>query len=324
MSQNALIVIEHEGGELRAASLSAIQFARQVVEPAGGTCTLLVAGGDEAHAVAEKAREYGPVRRAVSARLAAPVADVHARLIADVFTAGGHDLLVAASTTRSRDIVARASALLSGSMASDVTGLEMQDGEMILERPLYAGSVTAKVRLLGEPRVITVRSSSFSAAEPAPGEIEEVVVDEASLPDRVEHRGVETKASDRPDLTEARVVVSGGRAFKTTEDFESHVGALADALGGAAGSSRALVDSGITPNELQVGQTGKVVAPEIYIALGLSGAVQHLAGMKNSRVIVAVNKDPDAPIFEVSDYGLVGDVYQVVPELLEKVKATQV
>jgi electron transfer flavoprotein alpha subunit len=171
-------------------------------------------------------------------------------------------------------------------------------------------------------KFLTVRASAFAhpqkLAQSSP--VEKIPIDAATLPNFTEYIGSETKVAGRPDSTEARVVVSGGRALKNAEDFERLVGGLADALGGAIGSSRALVDAGITPNSLQVGQTGKIVAPELYFALGISGAIQHLAGMKDTKIIVAINKDPDAPIFEVADYGLVGDVYQVVPELIEKVK----
>ena len=189
---------------------------------------------------------------------------------------------------------------------------------------MFAGAVTARIVLHGHPQVITVRPTAFEPAEEvgAPCPITPVVVRDETLPDGITYENLDSRPSHRPDVTEARVVVSGGRGIRSTEDFENLVGGGADCLDGATGSSRALVDAGITPNELQVGQTGKVVAPELYIAIGISGAVQHLAGMKNSRVIVAINTDPDAPIFEVADYGLVGDAYEVAPQLIDRLHAS--
>jgi electron transfer flavoprotein alpha subunit len=188
---------------------------------------------------------------------------------------------------------------------------------------MYAGAITATVTLTGHPLIVTVRPSAYPAAQPRAerGHIQTVVIDEASLPNHIQYEGIETRATGRPDPTEARVVVSGGRAFKDGGEFEEYVGRLADKLGGAVGSTRALVDSGITPNELQIGQTGKIVAPELYFALGISGAIQHLAGMKNSKIVVAINQDPEAPIFDVANYGLVGDVRELVPKLIEKLSA---
>jgi electron transfer flavoprotein alpha subunit len=188
---------------------------------------------------------------------------------------------------------------------------------------MFAGAITATVALTGHPLIVTIRSSAYPAAVPRAekGAIHKVGVDEARLPNHIRYEGIETRATGRPDPTEARVVVSGGRAIKDAAEFEQCVGRLADKLGGAVGSTRALVDSGITPNELQIGQTGKIVAPELYFALGISGAIQHLAGMKNSKIVVAINQDPEAPIFDVANYGLVGDVREVVPKLIEKLSA---
>jgi electron transfer flavoprotein alpha subunit len=205
-------------------------------------------------------------------------------------------------------------------MAGDVTAYSLLNGELRLRRPMYAGAAMATVILTGRPLVITVRASAFPAAEPLaqPGERIVWSVDASTLPNHTEYVGLESRPTLRPELTEARVVVSGGRPFRTGEEFERYVGRLADALNGAAGCTRALVDAGIAPNEWQIGQTGKVVAPQLYVALGISGAVQHLAGMKNSRVVVAVNSDPEAPMFSVATYGLVGDVRQIVPELIRE------
>ncbi len=259
-----------------------------------------------------------------NAGLAHPLADRWSTVIARVVQEQNIDLLVAAAGTFGKDVVARAGGLLGGAMASDVIGHQFQDGKLLLQRPMYAGAVTATVVLSGHPQIVTVRPTAYEPALPngSTHPITNVSVNDDDLPHHIEREGLAAKATTRPDVSEARVVVSGGRAIKNSEDFERLVGGLADALHGATGSSRALVDAGITPNELQVGQTGKVVAPDLYVAVGLSGAVQHLAGMKNSKVIVAINNDPDAPIFEVADYGLVGDVYEVVPELIEKLNAT--
>lgn len=316
-----LVVAEHDGSTLRPISLSCLAFAKSIAQATSGTAEWLVLGS-ETTAVASSAAQYAPVIVAESAALAQPLAEPMAKAIAEVARQRRCDLVCAATSTFSKDVLPRASAILGGAMATDVVRHDIVDGHVHYDCPRYAGAVTATIRLLAAPQVVTVRASSYAAAQPLaePQPIENLELDPTSLSSRTHYEGLRSKPSARPDVTEARVVVSGGRAFKTPEDFEQHVGRLADVLGGAAGSSRALVDAGITPNELQVGQTGKIVAPQLYIALGISGAVQHLAGMKNSRTIVAINSDPDAPIFDVADYGLVGDVYALVPELIEKLK----
>ncbi len=317
-----LVVAEHDGTTLRSGTRSAIAFANSVAEQSRGEVECLVIGHG-IDAVSRDAAFISPILSVDAAALADPVADRYAKVIADVAAQREADLVVAASTTYAKDIVGRAAGLLGGAMASDVVGHEVRDGQLILRRPMFAGAVTATVTLTGHPQIVTVRSSSYEPpnAIDAPFEITPLNIDESSLPSQIRFERVESKASARPDVTEARVVVSGGRALKNADDFERLVGGLADQLDGATGSSRALVDAGITSNELQVGQTGKIVAPELYLALGISGAVQHLAGMKNSKVIVAINSDPDAPIFDMADYGIVGDVYELVPQIIDKLHA---
>jgi electron transfer flavoprotein alpha subunit len=197
------------------------------------------------------------------------------------------------------------------------------DGRLLLQRPMYAGAVLATVELCGTPQIVTVRPSAYAPAGPrdTPATVTAIPVAEAALPRGTEYHGAVSHPTGRPDVTEARVVVSGGRAVKTREDFERLVGGLADVLGGATGSTRALVDAGVTPNELQVGQTGKIVAPDLYVALGVSGAVQHLAGMKNSKLVVAINRDSDAPIFAAADLGLVADIYDAVPQMIDRLRS---
>jgi electron transfer flavoprotein alpha subunit len=209
-------------------------------------------------------------------------------------------------------------------MITDVLAIEERDGSVSYRRPINAGSMFAVVKLEGDRRVLTIRATAFEPPAPdaAPCPITRFNFDARSLPNGTRFISREERKSDRPDLTEARVVVSGGRPLKDKETFERLVGGLADALGGAIGATRAAVDAGMAPNDYQIGQTGKVVAPELYIALGISGAIQHLAGIKDSRIIVAINKDPDAPIFKIATYALVGDLYQIVPQLIESIRRT--
>ena len=313
-----LVLMEHDGTALRPGSGAAISFARELSEDI--TVLLL---GKNLDAIATEAAQYAPVLTADHEALTATVADRWAHLIAEVAQDQNAELIVATSATWAKDIVGRAAGLLGGAMASEVIGHEIVNGELRLCRPMFAGAINATLVLEGSPKIITVCPSAYEAPEPieTPFPIEPVAIDASTLPSDTRFESLDCKIGARPDVTEARIVVSGGRAFKSSEDFEQHVGGLADQLGAAAGSSRALVDAGITPNSLQVGQTGKIVAPELYLALGISGAVQHLAGMKNSRVIAAINQDPDAPIFEFADYGLVGDVYEEVPRLIQELNS---
>ena len=317
-----LVVAEHDGHALRAASLSCFTFAKAVAQATGGYVTWLVLG-DQIERVIAEASHFAPVISMDSHLLSQPLADSFSRAIAMVVVERQFDLISAAASTFSKDVLPRTAALLGGAMASDVVRHEFSEARLQFDCPQYAGAVTATLRLIGSPQVVTVRGSAYPAARAVQSTsypVERLELDVAKVASRCQHISLQSKKSARPDVTEARIVVSGGRALKNSEDFERLVGGLADTLGGAVGSSRALVDSGITPNELQVGQTGKIVAPELYIAVGISGAVQHLAGMKNSRTIVAINSDPDAPIFDVADYGLVGDAYKIVPDLIEKLQ----
>ncbi len=316
---NILLIAELQDGQIRPGSLSALTFARQVALETDGSLQWLLLGANLEAATTEAAR-YAPVLFCDAAIFAATAADSWAAAIAEVVSTGNFDLVVAASGTFAKDVITRSAGLLGGAMASDVLGHAFVDGRLQLQRGMYAGSILATVALLGSPQIVTIQPSAYAAAEPGetPATVTNEQIDTSRLPQNIRIEHLESKRGGRPDVTEAAVVVSGGRAIKSSEDFESLVGGLADTLHAAAGSSRVLVDAGIAPNELQVGQTGKIVAPEVYLALGISGAVQHMAGMKNSKVIVAVNNDPDAPIFEVADYGMVGDVYEVVPQLIER------
>ena len=249
--------------------------------------------------------------------LAAPLAEAQAPVIVALAKALGATYLGAAATAYGKDLTPRAAALLDAAMATEVLAFVGEGAAVLFRRPMWAGNVLADIELGTTVKAFTIRPTEFAQATAgAAGEVKALAVNIPALKSR--HVSFQEVKSERPELTEARVVISGGRGTKG--DFKP-LEALADALGGALGASRAAVDAGWVPNDWQVGQTGKVVAPDLYVAAGISGAIQHAAGMKGSKVIVAINKDPEAPIFQIADYGLVGDLFKVLPELTAKVKA---
>ncbi|HEY0027883.1 MAG TPA: FAD-binding protein [Allosphingosinicella sp.] len=305
-----LVLVEHENGVLKDATLAAVAAASKL-----GEVHLLVAG-ENVGAVAEAAAKIvgvGKVHVADNAAFANQLAENVAPLAVELM--GHHDAFVVPATTTGKNVAPRVAALLDVMQISDVIGIE---GEDTFVRPIYAGNAVATVRTSDAKKVLTVRGTAFEkvAAEGGSGTIEAVGGSgDAGLSSFV---GAEIAASERPELTSAKIIVSGGRALGSGDAFHQYIDPLADKLGAAVGASRAAVDAGYAPNDYQVGQTGKIVAPELYIAIGISGAIQHLAGMKDSKIIVAINKDEEAPIFQVADIGLVGDLFKLIPELTEK------
>jgi electron transfer flavoprotein alpha subunit len=301
-------------GEVTDGHLS-VDATAKAVKAAGvlGDVTVLCAGGSAAAAGAEAAKIDGvsKVLVAEDASLGHRLAEPTAALI--VSLAGDYTHIVAPATTDAKNVMPRVAALLDVMVISDVSGIVDAD---TFERPVYAGNAIQTVRSADATKVVTIRTASFDAAGSTGDAPVETI---AAAADPALSAWVEDKvaASDRPELTSAGIVVSGGRGVGSQEQF-AIIEALADKLGAAVGASRAAVDAGYAPNDWQVGQTGKVVAPSLYVAVGISGAIQHLAGMKDSKVIVAINKDEEAPIFQVADYGLVGDLFTVIPELIEK------
>jgi electron transfer flavoprotein alpha subunit len=303
----ALLLAEHDNKALKDATAKALTAAKAL----GGDVHVLVAGQD-CRAVADAAAKLagvGKVLLADAASYAHMLAEPTAALI--VSLAGSYDAIVAASTTNAKNIMPRVAALLDVMQVSDITKVIAPD---TFERLIYAGNAVQTVRAKDAKRVITVRTTAFQAAgEGGPAPVEAATA--AADPGVSTFVGEELSKSERPELTSAKIIISGGRAMQSRENFTKYIEPVADKLGAAMGASRAAVDAGYAPNDWQVGQTGKVVAPELYIAVGISGAIQHLAGMKDSKVIVAINKDEEAPIFQVADYGLVADLYKALPEL---------
>lgn len=303
----SLVLVEHDNNTVKPATLAAVTAAQQI----GGDIHLLVAGkgcGGAAQAAA-KIAGVAKVRVVDGDQYATALAEPLAALI--VSLAGDYSHLIAPATTTGKNAMPRVAALLDVAQISDISAVVSADTFI---RPIYAGSALATVQSKDAKKVITVRVSTFDKAKAEGGSAAVENATAATDPGLSSFVSQELSKSERPELTSARIVVSGGRGMGSGENFKLIEG-LADKLGAGVGASRAAVDAGFVPSDFQVGQTGKIVAPELYIAVGISGAIQHLAGMKDSKVIVAINKDPEAPIFQVADYGLVGDLFQVVPEL---------
>ena len=305
-----LLLAEHDNKSLKDSTNKALTAAKAM----GGDVHVLVAGSG-AKGVADAAAKLDGVAKVLLAdgapyehALAEPVAALIVSL------AGNYDAIVSPATTTGKNVMPRVAALLDVMQISDITKVVAPD---TFERPIYAGNAIQTVKSKDAKKVITVRTSTFQATgEGGSAPVENATA--AADPGISSFVGEELSKSERPELTSAKIIISGGRAMQSRENFTKYIEPVADKLGAAVGASRAAVDAGYAPNDWQVGQTGKVVAPELYIAVGISGAIQHLAGMKDSKVIVAINKDEEAPIFQVADYGLVADLYQALPELAEE------
>jgi electron transfer flavoprotein alpha subunit len=304
-----LLVADHHNAALDAATLNVVTAAHKI----GGELTVLVVGHGAAPAAQSAAKISGvaKVLHVDAPYFANPTAENVAATVVALAKAGGYSHVLAAATGYGKNIAPRVAALLDVAQVSDIIAVESPD---TFVRPIYAGSAFATVQSRDAVKVVTVRPTGFDAAQATGGNAP--VETASAAPDTGLSRvtGQELTKSDRPELTAARIVISGGRGLGSAENFRL-LEALAHKLNAAIGASRAAVDAGYVPNDYQVGQTGKIVAPDLYIAVGISGAIQHLAGMKDSMVIVAINKDAEAPIFQVADYGLVGDLFQIIPEL---------
>src|ERR687887_1137174 len=306
-----LVVAEHDNKSLRKATLNTVAAAQKL----GGDVHVLVAGHQAAD-VAKAAAQVPGVKKVLladAAQLAEELAENVAALIVSV--AKNYSHLLGPATSTGKNIMPRAAALLDVQQISDICAVESPD---TFVRPIYAGNALATVKSKDAIKVITVRTTAFDAVSSSGGSAQVEKVQAPADSGLSSFVGREVSKSERPELTAAKIIVSGGRGLGSGDNFTKVLEPLADQLGAAMGASRAAVDAGFVPNDWQVGQTGKIVAPDLFIAVGISGAIQHLAGMKDSRVIVAINKDEEAPIFQVADYGLVGDLFQVVPEFIKE------
>ena len=320
---SVLVLAEHDNRALKPATLNAVTAASEIVAKlsgaAGGDVHILVAG-KECRPVAEAATQVAGVAKVLLADDAAyehGIAENLAPLV--VKLAANYSHVLAPATTSGKNLMPRVAALLDVMQISDISAVEGPD---TFVRPIYAGNALATVQSKDKIKIITVRGTAFAPAAATGGNAAIETIEKAETPGITEFVGAELSKSERPELTSARIIISGGRGMQSGDNFHL-LEKVADRLGAAVGASRAAVDAGFVPNDYQVGQTGKIVAPELYVAVGISGAIQHLAGMKDSKVIVAINKDEEAPIFQIADYGIVGDLFKILPELDEELGKRQ-
>ncbi|KTT16122.1 electron transfer flavoprotein subunit alpha/FixB family protein [Pseudacidovorax intermedius] len=307
---SALVIAEHDNQSIKPATLNTVTAAAAC----GGEVHVLVAG-QNAGAAAQAAAQIAGVAKVIHADGASLADGLAENVAAQVLAlAGDYSHILFPATAAGKNVAPRVAAKLDVAQISDITKVDSPD---TFERPIYAGNAIATVQSADAKKVITVRTTGFDAAAATGGSAQVETKDAAADSGKSAFVGREVSKSDRPELTAAKIIVSGGRALGSSEKFQEVMTPLADKLGAAIGASRAAVDAGYAPNDLQVGQTGKIVAPQLYVAAGISGAIQHLAGMKDSKVIVAINKDPEAPIFSVADYGLEADLFTAVPELVK-------
>ena len=313
-----LIIAEQEGGQLKRATLSSVTFAREELAKAGGGSFAFLVIGSNVGAAAEALQGYGAANIFVADAPSVEnyLAETHSVVVSQVASQFGADTVVATATSTGKDLLPRVAARLKAGMASDITLVKEYH---VYQRPMWAGNVISDVKVKTPIAVVSVRAAAFAQATDPSGSTPILAVSVEVPKAKTRFVSFQKTVGTRPELTEARVVVSGGRGVKSKENFKIIEG-LADSLRAAVGASRAAVDSGYAPNDCQVGQTGKVVAPELYIAVAISGAIQHWAGMSGSKVIVAINKDPDAPIMQQADYALVADLFQAVPELMKEIQ----
>ena len=317
---DVLVVAELMDKDLRRNTLAAVTLAKEIASGTSGAFDIL-AIGEGAQAAAATAAKFGARKVLVAEVAGGYTAERYAPTVAEL--AKGYGVVTATASTYGKDLLPRVAARLGAGYAADIKGAAVSGGAIDYVRPMYAGNVFGTVRINTAIQVVSVRQSEFTPAAEAGGASPTSAVNVASdaVAGNIEFVSLQSQKSARPELTEAKIVVSGGRALKSGENFKTVLEPLVDAMGAAMGASRAAVDAGYVPGDLQVGQTGKVVAPNLYVAVGISGAIQHLAGMKGSKTIVAINKDKEAPIAQVADYFLVADLFTAVPEMAQKVKA---